>query len=299
MSGSAWSNDQPRTLVVPPGAAAGAAQVDIDDTLPALLAAFYSGTASAVSIRMYPGDGSYHYIATGLQGDGSTFMAMGIVPASATVMSDLCQTWYQFFLPSTDVAQAEIGDSGHDFRLIVNANFTHIGANGTAGALLVSGATEFEKNVTLDSTGTFFCNGPAVFAEDVKIGPGVTAISQSSINWSTNGTAADGWTGITFANGWTNLAGGMAGSFKLVASPPNGLWLVGNLVPGTKVNGTVIGTLPVGFRPSHTIGVPLTADVQAAGQSPHLNIDSGGVMTCFGVATATQVAVCSVIPLDL
>jgi hypothetical protein len=59
------------------------------------------------------------------------------------------------------------------------------------------------------------------------------------------------WTAITLSNGWTNYGG--AYPTAAVIRQGNFCTMRGMLSPGTLTLGTVVGTIPVGFRPPGTV----------------------------------------------
>lgn len=91
------------------------------------------------------------------------------------------------------------------------------------------------------------------------------------------------WNNLTFANGWT-------GSFRYmrVASPAKHVVIDCALTPGTKADGTTIGTLPVGYRPTAGKDVVTVAAPQVTTQSPHFNITTGGAINCWGWGSASS-----------
>ena len=79
-----------------------------------------------------------------------------------------------------------------------------------------------------------------------------TAVSNAiAFNSNGNGTP-EVWTGGGLGNGWTNRPGAFAPfSYRRVAAPANSIQIVGEIVPGTLTDGTVIANLPAGYRPLH------------------------------------------------
>src|SRR3990172_8873689 len=91
------------------------------------------------------------------------------------------------------------------------------------------------------------------------------------------------WSFATLVNGWTGTF-----KYRTIVAPAGSLQLYINCTPGTKANGTTLATLPVGFRPASQFDIFAACDVTVAGgQSPHLNITAGGVVTCWGLSSAT------------
>jgi hypothetical protein len=93
------------------------------------------------------------------------------------------------------------------------------------------------------------------------------------------------WHTLTLSNGWTGTL-----KYKACAAPNRAVWLLGTgLVPGTKTNGTTIGTLPAGYLPSTAQDVPGSCNnVVSGGESPHWNVTTGGAINCWGFTAATN-----------
>lgn len=107
---------------------------------------------------------------------------------------------------------------------------------------------------------------------------------------------AEVWRTISpLSNGWT-------GTLKIlkVASPPNGLCIAGTLGAGTKTDGTVVATLPAGFRPANSQDIYATAfnGTPSTTQNPHFNILPDGSVKVFGIGTCSGCNVNGLISLD-
>jgi hypothetical protein len=112
-------------------------------------------------------------------------------------------------------------------------------------------------------------------------------------------TVAGGQQVVPLVAGWTATPNS-AGLISLGGRPAV-LW-VAVFVPGTKVDGTLIGTIPAGLRPKNgfDIGVVLNATV-AGGQTPHLQLASAstGSVFCWGCSASTGGSVNAIWPLDV
>lgn len=104
----------------------------------------------------------------------------------------------------------------------------------------------------------------------------------------TGNDALGDWQPLTPLNGWVNRPGYAALQVKRVPSPKNSAMIVGNFNPaGTTTDGIKLCTLPVEFRPTKSCGVPVqTSTTVAGGQSPVLDIQSGGDVLMYGVRGA-------------
>ena len=115
-------------------------------------------------------------------------------------------------------------------------------------------------------------------------------------------TVTEQWHTITPLNSWTVQAS-YGFRYRLVASPPNSVEVQGKLVAGTLANGTAIGTLPAGYRPTlaNVVG-PL---VQESGSTvasillPRVDLTTAGSLQVFNVsANTTNCSIHGFIPLD-
>lgn len=111
-------------------------------------------------------------------------------------------------------------------------------------------------------------------------------------------TVAGGQQTLPLLAGWTSTGLNSVGLISL-GGRPGALW-VANLACGTKVDGTVMGTIPTGLRPRTSLNVNAIADVTvAAAQTPHFFMGSGGTVSCFGFANATFGVGTMIWPLDV
>src|SRR5256885_3197274 len=96
-----------------------------------------------------------------------------------------------------------------------------------------------------------------------------------------------GWTAMTLLNSWANLgAPYSAAAFRLM--PDGTVALRGVIINGTKTDGTVVATLPVGCRPltDKIINpVPISSGI-AANSNFRVRAASGNI-EIFGVSAST------------
>lgn len=86
---------------------------------------------------------------------------------------------------------------------------------------------------------------------DVRIGPNIFNGIATKVLDNGNGTMGVVKT-APLSNGWVAFSGGAA-TLKFIKSADGMVHLYGSIKSGTTANGTVIATLPVGFRPSESI----------------------------------------------
>lgn len=106
---------------------------------------------------------------------------------------------------------------------------------------------------------------------------------------------AETWHAMTLQNGWTNRGGGfVSAQYRKVACPPNSVQLTGCILAGTKVNGTVVANLPVGYRPNNRHGFP----VQDTNNPAALEFATNGDLMIFDLNAGNNVQFNVVVPLD-
>lgn len=97
---------------------------------------------------------------------------------------------------------------------------------------------------------------------------------------------------IPFSNGWSNFGSGYA-PFTCRRLPHGFVQVQGTIKPGTTVDGTVIGTLPLLYRPSTLIRVPWV-DLNRAGMA---DIATNGQISVYNAVGTTTASFCVQIPL--
>lgn len=106
------------------------------------------------------------------------------------------------------------------------------------------------------------------------------------------------WTTFTLQNSWTAIAGRRAVYRKILGQVQIEFGVAG----GTATDGTVLATLPVGFRPSTQIGLPVVAAPNVAPgagvTNPRVTINIDGTITCQNVSSANGVSFSVLMPLN-
>lgn len=144
----------------------------------------------------------------------------------------------------------------------------------------------------LDLIDTFGAGGIFTASGGALITPGPTTVADLEITGLLSTTP---WAKPTLVNGWTNR-GGIYPDFQYRTIASNQLQIVGEIVPGTLVNGTVITTLPAGFRPVDPVLIPARKGASAVA---YLQLDSTGQVQIFDGAGSTLVQISpTLIPLD-
>lgn len=89
------------------------------------------------------------------------------------------------------------------------------------------------------------------------------------------------WANITYENGWTS-----AGT-SLYRRYSKGVDLIITANAGTRTDGTVLATLPVGFRPPAPCTFPIFANsITGLGAIPFFQVETNGQIKCYGLPSA-------------
>lgn len=180
-------------------------------------------------------------------------------------------SYYGFFQFDTPSGSTEIGVIRSDTRVeTTNAIFT-------------------EKTIFIQAGDGTGLNGPmlafdassAIFKNSINA-DGV-GYSKATTYFTRTGTNAN-WIGFTYANGWSDLGGNWeTGAYKI--TPDGWVTFKGVIIGGTKVDGTVLFTLPAAVRP--TLDQILTVAMISAGAGSNINLRvfaATGQCQCFGIA---------------
>jgi hypothetical protein len=110
--------------------------------------------------------------------------------------------------------------------------------------------------------------------------------------------AATAWVNVPLSNGWAITASRRAVYRKILGQ----VQLQFNVAGGTATDGTIVGTLPVGFRPIFQIGVAIVAAPNVAVTGgvtvPRVIIDTDGTIKCQNCSSANGIAFDLLMPLD-
>jgi len=145
------------------------------------------------------------------------------------------------------------------------------GASGN-GAMMIRGTNYISHFYFGGNDDTYIRGGkPTSIVYIADVNNGGTVISNSGGPTTFGGRIGSVWTGFSFGSGWTNYGGYSLGSYKKVGD----MVFLRGLVTRTSGVGTLIGVLPVGFRPLATELFDVITDT---GQG-RIDIDSFGSMT--------------------
>lgn len=94
---------------------------------------------------------------------------------------------------------------------------------------------------------------------------------------------AETWHNATLSNGWANIAG--LDVLAVRKQPDDFVLFQGIIGSGTVTDGTIVGTIPVGYRPSKAKAFGVAAGGTA---NPRIRVNTDGTLQIFGSVTAGQ-----------
>lgn len=109
----------------------------------------------------------------------------------------------------------------------------------------------------------------------------VTAAAVAGTDYVVPVTTPSAWTAPTLLNGWSNT-GGANNVAQYIIDAGGFVHIRGQITGGTTTDGTIIFTLPIGYRPPATVGMPCGAGTTTA-TFGLLSIDASGNVKIFSV----------------
>jgi hypothetical protein len=148
---------------------------------------------------------------------------------------------------------------------------------GGAFVSLFQGEINFSGGATIEGVSG---NGNLLFTTGGEYGfLGGPVVSTAGTAASPSVISTDTWHGMGLLNGWANAAGNVTAQYRLVASPPNSVEVIGALAANAATAATFF-TLPAGYRPASQQQVACGATGgQVAGSTPFAQCDAGGNLT--------------------
>lgn len=252
MSQGGWSNDQLTSLTLPQGATSGA-RIVLDGTRDVILV---YNSLSQLFASLAAGAGS-----DGLGNNFPQGFKVGVSGSAGVVIQPGSdgRTGIIFFpgiVPNVSndahlqLNQQGVGTAQHSFLTIASAVDT------TQNDAVFINWHASPRDGTTFAKLTFAYQDPASVVHDyavmdlsgLAVTGSITAVQPGTGTSRVNVAAAETWHAVAYANGWADFAGHQAVRYR--KSPENRVWLDGDAAPGTWANGTVIFTLPVGYRPT-------------------------------------------------
>lgn len=107
------------------------------------------------------------------------------------------------------------------------------------------------------------------------------------------------WTPLVFQNGWHNNGTSVTCSYRRIVAI-NSVQLVGEIIAGTVAPGTIIGNLPVDFRPLNNISFPIASNPSPAAGAigPLIQLLPSGNLIIFGIPAGGAAYFSVICPLD-
>lgn len=193
---------------------------------------------------------------------------------------------WQVTSPSTSRIKCYVDSNGFPIIEFTDGNgeIYTITAFTSAGSLAIFAGTALTEitELAFDSDGTVRFSGGSPVAEHVIYSP-----TTGFMNVASSALVEEGWHFINGQNGWFNNDGGYV-QFKCRKLPDGMVALEGIMKPGTRTNGTVIGTLPSGYRPIVDIRHMLWAEVGIVGR---LEIRPDGNIAVYGAGPVGVVTI--------
>lgn len=168
------------------------------------------------------------------------------------------------------------------FRTAIGAVAASDNITGSAAKL----TTARSIAVTGDASWSVSFDGSAGVTGAITLAPtGVTAgtyglVTVNAKGLVTGGVASTAFANLSLQNSWLVTAGRRAGYRKYLDM----VYLEVNIANGVATDGTLIATLPVGFRPLNSFAIPVASSPNVApaigGIGPRVIIDADGTIKC-------------------
>lgn len=250
--------------------------------------------------------------------------ARTVFVSGADVPAELQNYYTNVYSVARPVAQAELmyvnatdyfyianlaGTVGSTFNIVVSGfavggttvlQYDQQNYSPVTGSLAALVGTEQRIAYTMGSTGRATAN-----SEFFKLNTSVTAnlngpVLTNGVNVydPSTGNTAETWHSFAYAGGagWNDNPAGQPVQYRLVPSPSNCVQFRGESIPGTLADGTVIGTLPVGYRPAN---IQSFTARKAAGQYALFQLNTNGQIKVFdGAGSTLMIFIPALLPLD-
>lgn len=177
--------------------------------------------------------------------------------------------------------------------------------------------TNFQQNMNSPYPQTIFKDQEVVFWTDARMDLSSGAnkfdvqgtklyarIDANDIRAGQPGTAStvETWHAATLLNTWANFGGAFVTTkYRYIASPPKSVEIIGTITNGTNANGTVLFTLPTGYRPAtqqRNVIYAFGGTLNIAGETPAVDTATTGNVTCLGCVNATILTFHYIVSLD-
>jgi hypothetical protein len=107
----------------------------------------------------------------------------------------------------------------------------------------------------------------------------INAVKPGTGGSPTNPAQPESWHAMALANSWANDAGQVTAQYRLVASPPNSVEIIGAIV-ATAATSSTFFTLPAAYRPAHAQQIPAGATGGVIGAAaPFITCTAAGALS--------------------
>ena len=117
------------------------------------------------------------------------------------------------------------------------------------------------------------------------------------------GASFETWHALVLQNGWANFGGAfVTANYRKIASPPRACEIVGVISGGTNAAGTVIGNVPVGYRPltqQRALTYAFGAGMNISTETPAIDIKTNGDIALVGTVNAAILSLRAIYNTDI
>ena len=201
---------------------------------------------------------------------------------------------------TTSRSIAATGDAAWTVNFNGTANVTaaitlaSVGAAGTYGSV----TTDAKGRVTAGTVATPIANGGTGQTTQAAALTALLGGAPLSIAEGGTGLNAQSFADFSLQNSWVVISSRRAAYRKVM----DNVQIEMQIVSGTATDGTLLATLPVGFRPSSLISIPVSSGPNATPSSsvngPRVSIATDGQITCLNCSSGTGIAFVALIPLN-
>jgi len=191
------------------------------------------------------------------------------------------------------------GDAAWTVNFNGSANVTaaitlaNVGSAGTYGSV----TTDAKGRVTAGVVATSIANGGTGQTTQAAALTAILGGAPLSIAEGGTGLAAQSFANFSLQNSWTVVSSRRAAYRKVM----DNVQIEMQIINGTATDGTLLATLPVGFRPASLVSIPVISGPNATPSStvngPRVNIATDGQITCANCSSVTGIFFVALIPL--
>lgn len=203
--------------------------------------------------------------------------------------------------PETGIEIKVSGDSNE--RLIITGDGTFNWGSGSGSSdvnLYRASANNLKTDDNFNIAGKLMIQDTDLYRSAVNQLATDGAFLSNFVYYSPGTGTAETWHSLSPGNGWVNSGNGPDFQYRMIASPPNTVEIIGDLTGGTMTDGTVVATLPAGYRPATQQQVATVLPGTGATANMRFFVGTSGNIECEGMSALTtpRVTVHGFISLD-